>query len=206
MTVTAQEKNTNTFENEMSFKPVTKILLLGDSISASYGMKPTQGWVHLLNQELSVQKQPYTIINASVSGETTSGGLSRLAGILAQEEVDHLLIELGGNDGLRGYSPALIKNNLLQMVKLAQEKNIAVSMIKIKITPNYGPRYNKMFEQVFEDVANESNITLLPFFMEAVAHDTSLMQDDGIHPNIKAQPIIADFVAQQLTEIITTER
>lgn len=201
----AQDKKTNTFDSSISITPAANILLLGDSISASYGMKPTQGWVHLLNQKLSEQQQPYTIINASVSGETTSGGLSRLAGILANEKVDHLLIELGGNDGLRGYSPKMIKNNLLQMVKLAQDKNIKVSMIKIKITPNYGPRYNKMFEQVFEDVAKTSNITLLPFFMEAVATKKELMQADGIHPNAQAQPIIAEYVEQQLNKIMTTE-
>ena len=203
--VVAQDANTNTVDNSISITPVRNILLLGDSISASYGMKPTQGWVHLLNQKLAQQKQAYTIINASVSGETTSGGLSRLAGILANEKVDHLLIELGGNDGLRGYSPKLIKNNLLQMVELAQDKNITVSMIKIKITPNYGPRYNKMFEQVFEDVAKERNITLLPFFMEVVATDPELMQADGIHPNAQAQPIISEYVDQQIKQIMTME-
>ncbi len=202
---TVQDKQTNTVEDNISITSVRNILLLGDSISASYGMKPTQGWVHLLNETLIQQKQPYTIINASVSGETTSGGLSRLAGILAHEKVDHLLIELGGNDGLRGYSPKLIKNNLLQMVRLAQEKNISVSMIQIKITPNYGPRYNKMFEQVFEEVAKESEITLLPFFMEDIAVDKNLMQSDGIHPNAKAQPLIADYVEQQLKTIMAME-
>jgi acyl-CoA thioesterase-1 len=204
--VTAQGNKTNTLDNSIRITPTSNILLLGDSISASYGMKPTQGWVHLLNKKLNEQNQPYTIINASVSGETTSGGLSRLAGILASQDVDHLLIELGGNDGLRGYSPKLIKNNLLQMVKLAQDKNIKVSMIQIKITPNYGPRYNKMFEQVFEDVAKASNITLLPFFMEAVATDKSLMQADGIHPNAEAQPIIANYVEQQLNNLMTMEQ
>ena len=203
--VAAQDKQTNTVDNSISITPSTNILLLGDSISASYGMKPTQGWVHLLNQKLIQQKQAYTIINASVSGETTSGGLSRLAGILANEKVDHLLIELGGNDGLRGYSPKMIKNNLLQMVKLAQDKNIKVSMIKIKITPNYGPRYNKMFEQVFDDVAKASGITLLPFFMEAVATKKELMQADGIHPNAQAQPMIADYVEQQVKQLMTME-
>jgi len=188
-----------------SVTPKTNILLLGDSISASYGMKPTQGWVHLLNQKLAQQNQPYTIINASVSGETTSGGLSRLAGILNNENIDHLLIELGGNDGLRGYSPKLIKHNLLQMIKLAKDKNIKVSMIKIKITPNYGPRYNKMFEQVFEDVASETEITLLPFFMEEVATNKALMQADGIHPNASAQPIIANYVEQQLAILMSSE-
>lgn len=179
------------------------ILLLGDSVSAGYGMKTHQAWVHLLNQKLSQQNQPYTIINASVSGETTSGGLSRLTNILNKEKIDHLIIELGGNDGLRGYSPKLIKNNLLQMITIAQSKNIAVSMIKIKITPNYGPRYNKMFEQIFDDVAKEKNITLLPFFMEQIALDPSLMLDDGIHPNQKAQPIIVEYVGKQLAQLMS---
>ena len=113
--ITAQGNKANTLDNSIRITPTSNILLLGDSISASYGMKPTQGWVHLLNKKLNEQNQPYTIINASVSGETTSGGLSRLAGILASQDVDHLLIELGGNDGLRGYSPKLIKNNLLAL-------------------------------------------------------------------------------------------
>lgn len=200
-----QETQLNTMgekpELNISNTKKTQILLLGDSISAGYGMKPHQGWVHLLNQTLEQKKQAYTIINASVSGETTSGGLSRLTGILANRNIDHLLIELGGNDGLRGYSPKKIKKNLLQMIKIAQEKNIKVSMMQIKITPNYGPRYNKMFEQIFIDVAKESNITLLPFFMEVVATNSSLMQADGIHPNAKAQPIIADYVEKQLAEL-----
>jgi len=174
------------------------ILLLGDSISASYGMKQEQGWVQLLNKQLSQDNAAYKIANASISGETTSGGLSRLAAILTKEKIAHLIIELGGNDGLRGYSPKVIKNNLLQMIDLAQQKNIPVSLMQIKITPNYGARYNKMFEQIFSQIAQEKNVTLLPFFMEEVALDPNLMQADGIHPNAKAQPLIADFVAQQL--------
>ncbi|WP_284246126.1 arylesterase [Thalassotalea insulae] len=178
------------------------ILLLGDSVSASYGMQQHQGWVHLLNEQLSEQKAPYSILNASISGETTSGGLSRLPGILADNEVAHLIIELGGNDGLRGYNPKAIKNNLLQMVSLAQEKNIPVSLMQIKITPNYGPRYNQMFEAVFKEVAQETDATLLPFFMEQVALNKALMQADGIHPNVKAQQIIADYVEQQLNQLM----
>lgn len=165
-------------------------------------MKQNQGWVQLLNKQLAQQNSTYRINNASISGETTTGGLSRLPGILAKEKIDHLVIELGGNDGLRGYSPKKIKNNLLQMIKLAQDKNIPVSLYKIKITPNYGPRYNKMFEQVFIDVATETNSKLLAFFVEPLVTDTSLMQKDGIHPNIKAQPIIAKFVAKQLQQIM----
>lgn len=165
-------------------------------------MQQNQGWVHILNQQLKAQQAPYSIINESISGETTSGGLSRLEGILAVHKVDHLIIELGGNDGLRGYAPKSIKNNLLQMIDIAQQHNIPVSLMKIKITPNYGPRYNKMFEQVFDDVAQEKNVYLLPFFMEKVALDPALMQQDGIHPNEQAQPIIANYVAEQLKELM----
>jgi len=176
----------------------SSILLLGDSVSAGYGMQEKQGWVHLLNQQLLAEKASYKIVNASISGETTSGGLSRLEGVLAENKVDHLIIELGGNDGLRGYSPKSIKKNLLQMIKIAQKKGIPVSLMKIKITPNYGPRYLEMFEAVFESAAKETNSNLLPFFMEKVALDSELMQEDGIHPNVKAQPIIVDYVAEQL--------
>lgn len=180
----------------------SSILLLGDSVSAGYGMQEKQGWVHLLNAQLTTKKSPYKIINASVSGETTSGGLSRLAGILRENKVDHLIIELGGNDGLRGYAPKSIKKNLLQMINIAKNQNIPVSLMKIKITPNYGARYLKMFEAVFEEVAQETKSNLMPFFMEQVALDPELMQNDGIHPNVKAQPIIAKYVEQQLTELM----
>ena len=165
-------------------------------------MQQKEGWVHLLNQRLKDSNAQYKIINESISGETTSGGLSRLSGILADNKVDHLLIELGGNDGLRGYSPKSIKTNLLKIVELAQQKNIEVSLMQIKITPNYGPRYNQLFEQIFSQVAEEKQITLLPFFMEKIAIEKELMQKDGIHPNVKAQPLIADIVQQQLKMII----
>lgn len=178
------------------------ILLLGDSLSASYGMKQNEGWVHKLNQQLKQNKSTMTIVNASISGETTAGGLSRLPRLLAAHKVDYLLIELGGNDGLRGYPIKQIKNNLLQIIEIAKKQNIKVSLIKMRITPNYGKRYNKMFEQVFIDVAQEKNILLLPFFMEKVILNPDLMQDDGIHPNKAAQPIIANIVEQQLKLIV----
>ena len=189
----------------MTFTPAwatTSILLLGDSVSASYGMKQSEGWVHLLNNKLKAQNSTYFIHNASISGETTGGGLSRLPEILATNKIDHLIIELGGNDGLRGFSPKLIKNNLLQTITLAQAKNIEVTLMKIRITPNYGPRYNQMFEQVFIDVAAEKNIRLIPFFMEEIITQPNLMQADGIHPNKKAQPFIVEIVDKQLKEIL----
>lgn len=179
-------------------KGATSILLLGDSLSASYGMKQNLGWVSLLNKMLTQQQTPYTIINASVSGETTSGGLSRLPGILAKQKFDYLLIELGGNDGLRGFPPNLMKNNLLQMIALAKTKNIQVVLMDVQIPPNYGPRYNTMFNDVFHQVAKQSEVPLLPFFMQSIAIKPELMQSDGIHPNQAAQPMIAEIIAKQL--------
>ena len=153
-------------------------------------------------QKLKAQNASFTIINASVSGETTTGGLSRLSAILDKENVDHLLIELGGNDGLRGLPPKTIKNNLLQMIKIAEERNIPVSLFGIKIPPNYGPRYNKMFEAVFTSIAEEKNIPLIPFFVEEIFLGAKMMQNDGIHPSAKAQPIIAEFVEKELNLLL----
>lgn len=178
------------------------ILILGDSLSASFGMKENQGWVYQLNKKLQEQNSPYALINASISGETTAGGLARLPRILAQRNIDYLLVELGGNDGLRGFPPQLIKNNLLQIIQLAQNNNIKVFLMDIKTPPNYGKRYNNLFNQTFSNVANISKISLIPFFMEEIAIKPDLMQRDGIHPNSKAQPIIVKFMKQQLDSLI----
>ncbi|WP_448568767.1 arylesterase [Thalassotalea ganghwensis] len=181
------------------------ILLLGDSVSAGYQMPVEKSWVYLLNQQLVQSNANYKVVNASISGETTSGGLARLPAILDKEKIDHIVIELGGNDGLRGYSPKVIKRNLLQMITIAQARDVDVSLMKIKITPNYGPRYLKLFEQVYDELAEETGVNLLPFFMETIATDASLMMDDGIHPNIKAQPLIADYVKAQLDKLMVNK-
>lgn len=183
-------------------KAASSIVLLGDSLSASYGMQQNQGWVSLLNHTLSQQNAPFMITNASISGETTAGGLSRLPGILSKEKVDYLLIELGGNDGLRGFPPKLIKNNLLQIIQLAKAKDIPVAIMNIRIPPNYGPRYNQLFTNTFAQVAKEENIPLLQFFMEDIATDPKLMQADGIHPNQAAQPLIVEVMHQQLNQLM----
>ena len=183
----------------------SRILLLGDSLSASYGMKQNQGWVYLLNQQLKTNNAGYQIINASISGETTAGGLSRLPGILSKESIDYLLIELGGNDGLRGFPPKLIKNNLLQIIDLAKQKNITVFLMDVKIPPNYGPRYNKMFGQVFADVAKEKEVQLLPFFLNSIAVHPELMQNDGIHPTAEAQAKIVEVMDKTLADIINVK-
>ena len=184
-------------------KQPSSILILGDSLSASFGLKENQGWVYQLNQILNQQKSPYTLINASISGETTGGALARLPNILAKQNLDYLLIELGGNDGLRGFPPKLIKNNLLQITALAQQQNIKVLLMSIKIPPNYGERYNQLFNQIFVEVAQQHDIPLLPFFMETIAIKPELMQADGIHPNLAAQPSIVEVMEQTLTKIIT---
>ncbi len=168
-------------------------------------MPVEKSWVYLLNQQLVQSNANYKVVNASISGETTSGGLARLPAILDKEKIDHIVIELGGNDGLRGYSPKVIKRNLLQMITIAQARDVDVSLMKIKITPNYGPRYLKLFEQVYDELAEETGVNLLPFFMETIATDASLMMDDGIHPNIKAQPLIADYVKAQLDKLMVNK-
>lgn len=183
-------------------KQPSSILILGDSLSASFGLKQNQGWVYQLNQALDKQNAPYTLINASISGETTGGALARLPGILSKQDIDYLLIELGGNDGLRGFPPKLIKNNLLQIIALAQNKNINVLLMDIKIPPNYGHRYNQLFNQNYLDITKQLDIPLLPFFMETIAIKPELMQRDGIHPNLAAQPLIVDMMEKMLTNIV----
>ncbi len=169
-------------------------------------MQEKDGWVALLNKQLTQQKSDYQILNASISGETTGGGLSRLPEILESNKVDYLLIELGGNDGLQGFPPKLIKNNLLQIIGLAQQKNITVFLSEIKIPPNYGQRYNQMFADVFVSVADETKVELLPFFIESVAVDPEKMQNDGIHPNKAAQAELAVIMKGIIDNALTNTR
>ncbi|WP_442800678.1 arylesterase [Shewanella sp. AS1] len=172
------------------------ILILGDSLSASYGMEPQKGWVSLLQQ----QQPQLTIINGSVSGETSAGGLRRLPALLKSTQAKLVLIELGGNDGLRGFTPKQLKNNLTKMIELSQEAGAKVLLSEVMVPPNYGPRYAKLFTQVYQDLAIEYEITLMPFFMTKIAIHPELMQADGIHPNEQAQQQIADFVTPWLTK------
>lgn len=167
------------------------IMILGDSISAGYGMSPNQTWVHLLQQRLE-QHYPkqHKVVNASVSGETTSGALARLPKLLQSHRPDIVIIELGGNDGLRGQPPALIEKNLAQLVQKSQQAKAKVIVFGMKIPPNYGTAYSKAFEQNYKIVSQKYNAKLLPFFMQGVAGQKTLMQKDQIHPNAKAQPIL----------------
>ena len=188
----------------LNVKAETKnsIIILGDSLSAAYGMAKEQGWVALANQHYRNNNLPYHIINASISGETTAGGLARLPKLLNNENVDLVIIELGGNDGLRGFPPKLMKNNLLQMIQLANKKNTPIALMEIKIPPNYGPQYTQLFTKTFTQVAKQTNTNLLPFFIESIATKPELMQSDKIHPNIKAQPLMADIMINEINKLI----
>lgn len=162
------------------------ILVLGDSLSAGYGIKVTEGWVHLLQQELTKTN----VINASVSGETTSGGLTRLPALLRQHKPTIVIIELGGNDGLRGQSLQIMQNNLQAMISASQTAGAKIVLAGMQIPTNYGPRYTKQFRDTFPLLAEKNNIAIIPFFLEGVALNRTLFQQDGIHPTAEAQPII----------------
>ncbi|ENW17778.1 multifunctional acyl-CoA thioesterase I/protease I/lysophospholipasel(I) [Acinetobacter haemolyticus] len=170
------------------------ILILGDSLSAGYGIETKQGWVHLLQQRLD-QHYPkqHKVVNASVSGETTSGALARLPKLLQTYQPEVVVIELGGNDGLRGQPPQLIQKNLAQLVQLSQKQKATVLLFGMKIPPNYGTAYSRAFENNYKVVSQQYRIKLLPFFLEGVAGNKSLMQNDQIHPNAKAQPIMLNL-------------
>jgi acyl-CoA thioesterase-1 len=170
------------------------ILVLGDSISAGYGIQQEQGWVALFRQQLKTLETDWTAVNASVSGETTGGGLARLPKLLEIHNPEIVLIELGGNDGLRGYPTAKLRKNLEAMVKLVKEQGSQPMIMAMRIPPNYGPRYTKNFDQVYSEVAAQSMSHYIPFFLNDVALQPGMMQQDGIHPTAVAQPTMADAV------------
>ena len=171
---------------------VSSILVLGDSISAGYGMNVDDGWVNLMNQTLRQRELAYRMVNASISGETTMGGLKRLPDLLQEHAPSIVVIELGGNDGLRGFPTTKILDNLLTMTDLVKAAGAQPVIITMRIPPNYGPRYTRAFEQVFADAAEQSKATLVPFLFEELAVDAQMMQDDGIHPTAKAQPLLVE--------------
>jgi acyl-CoA thioesterase-1 len=164
---------------------------MGDSLSAGYGIPAQQGWVNLLQKRLDQQyPKQHKVVNASVSGETTSGALARLPKLLQTHRPDLVVIELGGNDGLRGQPPKMIEKNLAQLVQKSQQAKAKVVLFGMKIPPNYGTAYSKAFENNYKTVSQQYKIPLLPFFLEGVAGNKNLIQSDQIHPNAKAQPIL----------------
>ena len=179
-----------------------KLLILGDSISAGYGLKKSENWVQLLDVSLKLSGNELKIVNSSISGDTTIGGLSRIENDLATHKPNYVLVELGGNDALRGYPVEKIKNNLLKIIDAAFKAKANPIIMQIRIPPNYGKNYVAAFESIYSEIAEEKNIPLLTFLLEKVALDKSLMQLDGIHPNQKAQQIIANQVKEELLSII----
>jgi len=184
----------------------SKVLILGDSLSAGYGLKQEQGWVHLLQLAYKDKKQPIELINASISGETSGGALRRLDAILKAQKPDFVLIELGGNDGLRGFPIKSLQNNLLQLIEKTRDFGAIPAVMTIQIPPNYGPRYSNMFINSFKKVTETSQTRLLPFFMNDIAIDKEFMQADGIHPNKAAQPFIRNKMELEINNWVNSTK
>jgi len=178
------------------------IVVLGDSISAGYGIEVSQGWVALLQQKLNQKDTGYTIHNESISGDTTAGGLARIDRTLSLYKPNVVILELGANDGLRGLPPPLIKSNLAEIIHRSQQAGAKVLVLSMKIPPNYGKRYIDLFYNIYPQLAAELHIPYVPFIMEDVALTKDMMQPDGLHPNAKGQPAIADTVWPHLLPLL----
>ena len=179
-----------------------KLLILGDSISAGFGIKESQNWTTLLKSSFSKEGKSLEIINSSISGDTTSGGLSRINRDLNTYKPDFVLVELGGNDALRGYPISRIKQNLLKIVSIISDNQSIAIIMQIKIPPNYGKKYIEAFENIYSEVASETDAKLISFMLENVALREDLMQPDGIHPNEKAQPFITEQIKKEIGYLI----
>ncbi len=181
-----------------------KILVLGDSLSAEYGLKRGSGWVALLERQLKAEKILAVVINASISGDTSSGGRSRLGPLLAQHQPTHVIIELGGNDALRGLPLELTRNNLTEMAQAAQQAGAKVLLIGMQVPPNYGKDYGERFAALFASVAKARRAALVPFLLKGVADDgsTRLFQADRIHPKEEAHPLMLANVWPELKKIL----
>ena len=179
-----------------------KILVVGDSLSAEYGLKRNTGWVRLLQQKLTEKNAQYTVVNASISGDTTSGGASRLPALLEREKPALVIIELGANDALRGLSLKASAENLERMIKMAQGVHAQVLLIGMQIPPNYGKQYTEAFQEMFVNAAKQNKTRLVPFLLEGIATDRALFQADGIHPNETAQPRMMETVLSELEPML----
>ena len=189
------------FTNTITAEEET-LLILGDSISAGYGINQKDNWVSELQTKFDNDGTSIKLINSSVSGDTTSGGLQRLRRDLQKFDPDYVLIELGGNDGLRGYPIKRIKNNLQTMIALIKNNNSKALLMQIRIPPNYGQKYTLAFERIYLELAASEEIYFLPFMLENVGLNPDLMQPDGIHPNAKAQPLIAKDIKKNLDSLL----
>ena len=178
------------------------VLVVGDSLSAGYGIPTEQGWVSLLQRRLDQRAPSYRVVNASITGDTTRGGLARLPRALQVHKPHIVIIELGGNDGLRGLHYDEMRTNLQQMVELSREAGARVLLLGMHMPPNYGPEFTRLYHQVFHQVAASEQVALVPFFLDRVANEKALMQSDGVHPNVEAQPVLLDNVWPALAPML----
>ncbi|MCF7993024.1 MAG: arylesterase [Thiohalocapsa sp.] len=178
------------------------VLVLGDSLSAGYGLPLQQGWVSLLQERIRAEGMPHRVVNASISGDTTAGGLSRLPALLEEHRPDVVILELGANDGLRGFAPRQIADALERLVGLAVDADSRVLIAGIRLPPNYGAAYAERFQRVFADVAARTDATLVPRLLQDVAENGELMQADGLHPSAGAQPQILNNVWPALRPLL----
>lgn len=186
---------TTTLHADQADETSARVLMVyGDSLSAAYGISEEQGWVQLLSEKISREGYDWQVVNGSVSGETSTGGLARLPAMLDSYDPDLVILELGGNDGLRGLPLANLEANLLEMIDQIQDRDADVILAGIQIPPNYGPRYTVPFFELFAEIASAEDIPLIPFLIDGIPQQPELMQDDGIHPRAEAQPMIVDNV------------
>ncbi|MCW8902843.1 arylesterase [Sedimenticola sp.] len=181
------------------------ILVLGDSLSAAYGIERSRGWVALLQDRLQKAGYPHRVVNASISGDTSAGGLSRLPQALEQFQPDILIIELGGNDGLRGLGNDQTRDHLDQMITLARAAHSRPLLLGMMLPPNFGKAFTEKFLQIYRDLAEQRRVPLVPFFLEGVADRPDWMQGDGIHPNAAGQPLMLEHVWAQLQPLLDEE-
>jgi acyl-CoA thioesterase-1 len=175
---------------------------MGDSLSASYGINVDKGWVALLSKRLKAQGYGYQVVNASVSGETSGGGKVRFSALLRTHKPEIVILELGANDGLRGLPVATMRSNLAAMITSAQASKAKVLLVGMQIPPNYGEQYTTAFATSFQELAKTYRLPLVPFFMEKVALDGSLLQADNLHPNERGQSLLLDTVWPQLNKML----
>ncbi|RMF13013.1 MAG: arylesterase [Gammaproteobacteria bacterium] len=174
------------------------LLILGDSLSAAHGIPQSSSWVQQVTIRLETGTSPVKVVNASISGETTRGGLARLPALLGSHQPDWVLIELGANDGLRGFPPVMIRRNLTALIETVREHGAEPLLMQIMLPPTYGKRYVEAFQSLYPSVAEAHNVPLLPFLLTPLAERPDLFQEDGLHPTAEAQPLIADFVLDAL--------
>jgi len=178
------------------------LLVFGDSLSSAYGIGPREGWVTLMEERLKQKKFDYNVVNASISGETTSGGATRIDEALARTRPGLVIVALGGNDGLRGLAASQIQANLTRIVEAARRRGARVLLLGLRMPPNYGPQYMREFEAVYTEVARRQKVPLVPFILQGVWGQPGLMQPDNIHPTAAAQPVILETVWKELQPLL----